>query len=133
MNNICVFVYGTLRKNESNHYLMKGATLIAGQAWANGRLFDTGHGYPALKESMSDKVYGELYIVSEEQLLRLDELEGYRPNSRNNLYIRKKQVVFYEKGKIEAYLYFIAEHHGDMLKNHIESGDWKVYRLEKSD
>ncbi|MEH7085970.1 gamma-glutamylcyclotransferase family protein [Neobacillus drentensis] len=133
MNHIYVFVYGTLRKNESNHYLMKGATLIAGQAWANGRLFDTGVGYPALKESMCDKVYGELYLVSEEQLLRLDELEGYRPNRSNNLYNRKNQVVFYENDKIEAYLYFIAEHHGSMLKNHIESGDWKVYRIEKSD
>lgn len=128
MNNIYVFVYGTLRKNESNHYLLKEATLIARKAWTSGRLFDTGLGYPALKESMNDRVYGELYLVSDEQLHRLDELEDYRPNDRNNLYIRKKQVVFYDTGKIEAYLYFIAEHQESLLKNHIESGDWKLYR-----
>jgi gamma-glutamylcyclotransferase (GGCT)/AIG2-like uncharacterized protein YtfP len=131
MNNIHVFVYGTLRKNERNHHLLKEATLITRQAWTKGRLFDTGHGYPALKESINDRVYGELYLVSEEQLLRLDELEGYRPNDRNNLYNRKKQVVFHDTGKIEAYLYFIAEHQSEMLKFRIESGDWKLYRFEK--
>ncbi|MCM3728455.1 gamma-glutamylcyclotransferase [Neobacillus cucumis] len=131
MNHIAVFVYGTLRKNETNHYLMKGATLIANQAWTNGRLFDTGIGYPALKESINDKVYGELYLVSDEQLLRLDELEDYHPNNRNNLYNRKRQVVYHDTGEMEAYLYFIAERHETMLKNDIESGDWKLYRLEK--
>lgn len=131
MTNYYVFVYGTLRKNESNHNLLKEATLIARQAWTNGRLFDTGLGYPALKESMNDKVYGEVYLVSEEQLFRLDELEGYRPNDRNNLYNRKKQVVFHDMVNIEAYLYFIAEHNEPMLRNTIRSGDWKLYRFEK--
>ncbi|WP_257984437.1 gamma-glutamylcyclotransferase family protein [Neobacillus cucumis] len=121
-------MYGTLRKNETNHFLLKEATLIAPQAWTNGRLFDTGLGYPALKESINDKVYGEIYLISEEQLHRLDELEDYRPNDRNNLYNRKKQVVFYDTGKIETYLYFIAEHQETLLKNPIESGDWKLYR-----
>ena len=127
MDYFYVFVYGTLRKNESNHFLLKEATLIARKAWTNGRLFDTGLGYPALKESMNDRVYGEIYLVSEEQLYRLDELEDYRPNDRNNLYNRKKQVVFYDTDKIEAYLYFISEHQESLLKNHIESGDWKIY------
>ncbi|MED4228610.1 gamma-glutamylcyclotransferase [Neobacillus cucumis] len=131
MNNIYVFVYGTLRKNESNHFLLKEATLIARQVWTNGRLFDTGLGYPAMKESMNDIVYGELYLVSEEQLLRLDELEDYRPNDRNSLYNRKKQVVFYDTGKIEAYLYFIAKHNENMLRIPISSGDWKLYLYEQ--
>ncbi|MBM7652778.1 gamma-glutamylcyclotransferase family protein [Neobacillus cucumis] len=131
MNNIYVFVYGTLRLNESNHYLLKEATLIARQAWTNGRLFDTGLGYPAMKESMNDIVYGELYLVSEEQLHRLDELEDYRPNDRNSLYNRKKQVVFYDTGKIEAYLYFIAKHNEHMLRIPISSGDWKLYLYEQ--
>jgi len=132
LNQSYVFVYGTLRKHESNHDLMKDATLIACQAWTKGSLFDTGLGYPALKESMYDKVYGEIYLVSEEQLHRLDELEDYRPNDKNNLYNRKKQVVFYDTGKIEAFLYFISEHHEAILKNPIESGDWKLYRLVKT-
>jgi gamma-glutamylcyclotransferase (GGCT)/AIG2-like uncharacterized protein YtfP len=131
MNSVYVFVYGTLRKNESNHDLMKEATLIARQAWTNGRLFDTGHGYPAIEESDHDKVYGEIYLVSEEQLLRLDELEDYRPNDPNNLYNRKKQVVFHDTGKLEAFLYFIAEQNNHMLRIPIPSGDWKLYRFEK--
>jgi len=131
MNHHYVFVYGTLRKGERNHYLLEGAELIAQQAWTKGRLFDTGLGYPALKESMADKVYGELYLVSNAQLHRLDELEGYHQDSRNNLYNRKNQVVFYDAGKIAAYLYFIAEHHENMLRDQIQSGDWKLYKFEK--
>jgi gamma-glutamylcyclotransferase (GGCT)/AIG2-like uncharacterized protein YtfP len=83
-----VFVYGTLRRHERNFCLLNNAELVAAQAWTNGQLYDTGFGYPAIQESRTGVVYGELYLISEEQLRRLDELEGYSENSRNNLYNR---------------------------------------------
>jgi gamma-glutamylcyclotransferase (GGCT)/AIG2-like uncharacterized protein YtfP/cation transport regulator ChaC len=124
-----VFVYGTLRRYERNHYLLKGAELVAEQAWTNGKLYDTGFGYPALRETRTGLVYGELYLVSEKVLRRLDELEGYSVDSKDNLYNRKKQVISYDTGSNEAYIYTIAEHNQQMLKTPINSGDWKEYQL----
>ncbi len=45
-----IFVYGTLRKNQPDHYLLDDALLVAEYAWTSGRLFDTGLGYPAVGE-----------------------------------------------------------------------------------
>jgi gamma-glutamylcyclotransferase (GGCT)/AIG2-like uncharacterized protein YtfP len=133
MEQYFVFVYGTLRKHERNHYLLKEAELVAEQAWTEGRLFDTGYGYPALQESSIDVVYGELYHVTEEQLWRLDELEGYSADGMDNLYNRKKKVISYDRGKSQAYVYTIADHNQHMLKTTIKSGDWKEYNLLNQD
>jgi len=122
-----VFVYGTLRRNGTNHQLMKGAELAAERAWTNGKLFDTGCGYPAIKESPSGTVYGELYLVTAEQLKGLDKLEDYQEGGRNNLYDRKKQTVFHDDSQTEAYVYTIARHNEKMLKTPIPSGDWSAY------
>uniref|UniRef100_A0A942SU93 Gamma-glutamylcyclotransferase n=2 Tax=Neobacillus citreus TaxID=2833578 RepID=A0A942SU93_9BACI len=131
MNKHYVFVYGTLRKNEKYHHLLQGAELVAEQAWANGSLFDTGLGYPAVKESESDPVYGELYLVSDKHLCSLDELEEYEEHSHDNLYDRKKQIIFHDNGKTEAYIYTVAKHNESMLITPILLGDWKVYQFEK--
>jgi gamma-glutamylcyclotransferase (GGCT)/AIG2-like uncharacterized protein YtfP/cation transport regulator ChaC len=131
MDKYSIFVYGTLRRHERNHHLLKEAELSAEQAWTAGKLYDTGLGYPALKESNEDVVYGELYFVSEKQLHRLDELEGYSVDGKNNLYNRKKQMVVYDTGKTEAFVYTIAEHNLQMLKTHIKTGDWKEHQLLK--
>jgi gamma-glutamylcyclotransferase (GGCT)/AIG2-like uncharacterized protein YtfP len=129
MGQYFVFVYGTLRKHERNHYLLKEAELVAEQAWTEGKLFDTGYGYPALQDSSNDVVYGELYLVTEEQLWRLDELEGYSAAGKDNLYNRKKKVISYDRGKSQAYVYTIADHNQHMLKTPINSGDWKEHHL----
>lgn len=124
-----VFVYGTLRRHEQNSYLLKEAELVAEQAWTKGELFDTGFGYPALKESGSDVVYGELYLVTEKELHSLDELEGYSVGGRDNLYDRKKQVISFDSGATEAYIYTIADHNQHMLSTPIKTGDWKEFQL----
>jgi gamma-glutamylcyclotransferase (GGCT)/AIG2-like uncharacterized protein YtfP len=133
MTRYFVFVYGTLRRHERNDYLLKDAELVAEQAWTEGKLFDTGFGYPALQESAADVVYGELYLVTEEQLHRLDELEGYSVKALDNLYNRKIQLISHDTGKTKAYIYTIAKHNSHMLKTPIKSGDWKEYHLRKQD
>lgn len=120
-----VFVYGTLRKHEGNHFLLKGATLISEQSWTLGELYDTGKGYPMLKPSLQHKVFGELYEVREEQLKALDKLEDYQAGRKNNLYDRVVQTVYTDLGKYEAFLY-ISEKENDIQ---ISEGDWKVYQL----
>lgn len=110
---------------------MKGAELIAEQAWTNGRLYDTGLGYPAMKESKMERVFGELYLVTETQLQRLDALEGYKQGGQNNLYNRKQQTVFHDTGSTEAFVYIMAEYHENLLVKHIPSDDWKWNNLAK--
>ncbi|WP_316571419.1 gamma-glutamylcyclotransferase [Neobacillus sp. YIM B06451] len=122
-----VFVYGTLRKGESNHHLLKNAVRIAEQCWTNGALFDTGYGYPALGLDPQAKVFGELYEVTAEELFRLDRLEGYVEGGTNNLYERVEQLVYTDKGAVTAYLYYAGG--PDLLVKRIPNGDWKEYRL----
>lgn len=119
-----VFVYGTLRKSERNHHLLEYASCLEESCWTNGLLFDTGLGYPAVKESIDGRVQGELYIVNESQLGALDELEGYYGPGKKNLYNRIAQKVFTKTGDYEAYLYILHPENEGMLKAQIESGDW---------
>src|SRR5690606_14486755 len=102
---IKVFVYGTLRDGESNAYLLQNSIRLAEQSWTQGRLYDTGFGYPALEQSDSTVVFGELYSVTEEELQQLDYLEDYSPNrENNNLYERVEQKVFTDNGLTTAYV-----------------------------
>lgn len=121
------FVYGTLRKRESNARLLKNAVLIAEQCWTNGLLYDTGYGYPAMKQTNSSRIYGELYSVKENELARLDQLEGYTEGGKNNLYERIEQMVYTDKGGFPAYMYVAGKDH--LLKEMVSKGDWKEHCL----
>lgn len=124
---INVFVYGTLRKGERNAYLLKNSTCLAEQCWTDGSLYDTGFGYPAMKQSRSLKVYGELNFVTEVELKKLDHLEGYEPGGTNNLYERMEQTVYTDRGPTTAEVYIAGQ--TNLLNNRIPNGDWKEYRL----
>ncbi|WP_209121148.1 gamma-glutamylcyclotransferase [Alkalihalobacillus sp. BA299] len=124
---IKVFVYGTLRKGEANDKLLKSATCIAEQCWTNGLLYDTGYGYPAMKQTQFSRLYGELYALTEADLKRLDQLEGYTAGGTNNLYERIEQTVYTDKGSSIAYMYVASK--ANLLKRKIPNGDWKEYNL----
>ncbi len=100
-----VFVYGTLRKNERNHYLLKDANCIAEQAWTAGCLYDTNYGYPIHQTNSESRVYGEIYEVNHNQLAGLDELEGYRGEGESNYYERITQMAYTDNGEHEAFVY----------------------------
>ncbi|WP_099363676.1 gamma-glutamylcyclotransferase [Fredinandcohnia onubensis] len=122
-----MFVYGTLRKGEGNAHYLKEATRLAEQCWTNGELYDTGYGYPAVKQSRSSRVYGELYTVTDLELRQIDQLEGFREGRENNLYERVEQMVYTDKGPVTAYVYIAGQ--SNLLNNRIPDGDWKEYRL----
>lgn len=70
-----VFVYGTLRRGASNHFRMKGAELV-GPATVGGKLFRIDW-YPGLRpDPEGPAVSGEVYKVSAQLLVELDEFEG---------------------------------------------------------
>jgi gamma-glutamylcyclotransferase (GGCT)/AIG2-like uncharacterized protein YtfP len=125
-----VFVYGTLRRGEANHSLLEKATCIAEQCWTSGLLYDTSFGYPAMKPTQSLRVYGELYAVSEYELARLDQLEGYTEGGNQNLYERIHQTVSTDKGQCEAFVY--VANREELLKRKINYGDWKEHMLLSS-
>ena len=124
-----VFVYGTLRKEQTNAHFMQGAICIADGAWTYGKLFDTNEGYPAMICSNEDKVYGEVYEVNEVILQKLDELEEYTGNAETDLYDRITQTVYATDREIEAYVYIAQDK--KMILKVIDSGDWVEYQKEK--
>ncbi|GGK35235.1 branched-chain alpha-keto acid dehydrogenase [Caldalkalibacillus thermarum] len=126
-NDILVSVYGTLRKGDYNHHFLQNATLVADNCWTNGRLYDTGCGYPALVPHPTERVIGEVYVVDEATLNQLNELEGYNVEGEDNLYERTIQKVFDNRSNsshlLEAYVYiFTNEKAGDLPL--IKCGDW---------
>ncbi|WP_078380078.1 gamma-glutamylcyclotransferase family protein [Sutcliffiella halmapala] len=122
-----VFVYGTLRRHERNHFLLKKAKNIAKQCWSTGILYDTGCDYPVMTPHNSRRVYGELYEVNQAQLKSLDFLEGYTGNERTNNYDRILQTVYTDKETVEALVYVQSTTKIGNL-NEIKYGDWKCQK-----
>jgi gamma-glutamylcyclotransferase (GGCT)/AIG2-like uncharacterized protein YtfP/cation transport regulator ChaC len=125
-----LFVYGTLRKHEENHFLLVTGRCLAEQAWVYGELFDTGLGYPSMRPSASQKVYGELYEVHLDQFRDLDELEDYIPGRKDNLYDRVEQDIHTDIGSFNGFVY--VSNRDDLLAKQILHGDWKLYRFMDS-
>lgn len=124
-----LFVYGTLRKGERNHYLIRKAECVEQNAYIFGAMYDTGEGYPALLLDDSKKVLGELYRIDDEMLRIVDRLEGYRPERNENLYERIHIQVFAEDREYEALVY-VAGASMNGLTDCIQSGDWVQYKKQ---
>lgn len=131
MQEMKVFVYGTLRKGEVNAHLLNNATCLEKNCWTYGQMYDTGEGYPAITPSITFRIVGELYEVTENELKLLDELEDYEEGSTNNLYERVEQEIYTDNGATVAFVY--VTNRKELLMKEIANGDWKAYRelLEK--
>ncbi|KHF40416.1 gamma-glutamylcyclotransferase family protein [Halalkalibacter okhensis] len=121
-----VFVYGTLRKGGSNNHYLKKAKLISLTAWLYGELHDTGYGYPVLKEHSHRTVTGELYEVTSDELVKLDQLEDYVADRSSNEYERVKKTVYTDEGEQEVFVYMAGEKLVNCSKI-IEENDWMLY------
>ncbi|MFJ6438215.1 gamma-glutamylcyclotransferase family protein [Streptomyces sp. NPDC091416] len=109
-----VFVYGTLRAGQGNYFaILEGTTVQECDAVLDDyTLF--GSGVPFAVQRDGRKVVGEVMDVDPELwagvLHRLDRLEGYRGEGRNNMYDRKVRTVTLADGStIEAYVYLAGE------------------------
>ncbi|PZU93009.1 MAG: hypothetical protein DCE90_17155 [Pseudanabaena sp.] len=99
-----VFVYGTLKPEESNFEQYCANEIIAMQpAIAYGELFVLPMGYPAIviDGGVQSAVYGYLFTFASDDILEaLDELEEYQCDraASENLYNRQQIEVFdYDK------------------------------------
>ncbi|MEQ2525391.1 gamma-glutamylcyclotransferase [Bacillaceae bacterium CLA-AA-H227] len=122
-----VFVYGTLRKHGRYHHLLNGSPCLAEQAWTFGELFDTGHGYPAMKRSNQHKIYGEIYEIDDATLFKLDILEDYEEGREDNEYDRIAVDVFTDSGSHRCFVYI--ENQAGLGKVAVPHGDWKLHHL----
>lgn len=110
-----LFVYGTLRRGEPGHGLLRGATLLAEAITAPVfTLVDMGE-YPALVEGGGTAVVGELYDVDEALLVDLDRYEDVP-----ELYLRVEHAIAGEP----ALIYVLRPEHA-RNRPVIASGDWR--------
>lgn len=123
MKDYLVFVYGTLRQGECNHALLAEAELLSLNAWTFGKLYDTGDGYPCMYPDQQTRVVGELYAVTGKVLKRLDQLEGYRGQGKENDYERQEQEVYADDETYFAHLYIYSKDQTNGLMP-IPTGDW---------
>lgn len=111
-----VYVYGTLRKDQWNHYLLNTSQFI-GFAKTKEKYALFGSGIPFLSRTTAiSQITGEVYSVDDATLRRLDELEGHP-----DFYERALAEVLLQDGTaVEAWIYFHDTVRGDL----IESGDF---------
>ncbi|MBF9001707.1 MULTISPECIES: gamma-glutamylcyclotransferase family protein [Vibrio] len=107
-----VFVYGTLRQGECNHsYLVNSQLLGHFETKAEFALYDLGP-YPGLVEG-HHTIRGEVYMVDDATLAKLDELEDVPVEYR-------RELIATTFGDAWIYIYQDSDH----LDTLIESGDW---------
>ncbi|KII77378.1 gamma-glutamylcyclotransferase family protein [Vibrio renipiscarius] len=107
-----IFVYGTLRENQSNHHFLAGAEFLGMyKTQPEYTLYDLG-AYPAVVKG-SDVVFGELYLVDDATLVQLDRLEDVPIEYRRE----QLETPF---GRAWIYLYQDAAR----LDVILSSGDW---------
>ncbi|MGC9028523.1 MAG: gamma-glutamylcyclotransferase [Desulfomonilaceae bacterium] len=125
-----VFVYGTLLRGMERSQALDHARFL-GHALTEGMLYDLGS-FPAILKGDSP-VFGELYEASDNELRRLDAIEGFRQNNpAGSLYVREEvSVVALSDGwKHQAFAYF---YNGRVdPRKRIECGDYRRYLLETS-
>lgn len=111
-----IFVYGTLLQGESNSTLLRGAEFVGkSKTKPEFELVDFGP-YPAMIPDGNTAIKGEVYLVDNLQLARIDRLEGY-PG-----FYRRVKIELHDGTPVYAYLLSRAQVTGLPT---IPSGDWQ--------
>jgi len=119
-----IAVYGSLRKEMGNDYILKNAKYL-GEFKTDPifSLYSLGS-YPGLKENGSTSVVMEVYEVDNLTAQRVDSLEGYSADSPATFYDKIPINTPYGEASVYTYVNNIPQ---DRL---VESGDWKEYKVE---
>ena len=110
MNLHTLFVYGTLKRNFHNHYLLEKAEYLGtGHTKYKFALYVNGIPFVIKTEQVS-QIHGELYEINDKTLKQLDMLEGHP-----DWYFREQIDIVSASGQtINAWLYFYPEPHGTL-------------------
>ncbi|MEP0832716.1 gamma-glutamylcyclotransferase [Microcoleus sp. AS-A8] len=130
LNNLKIFVYGTLKPGECNYQRYCTLKVVeAKRAIAYGQLYHLSLGYPGM--ILGDgQVQGFLLTFADSAIFEsLDELEDYKPNRRpeDNEYNREQIAVYDQAGQSLglAWVYFMTlEKVQDFQGVLIPSGCW---------
>jgi gamma-glutamylcyclotransferase (GGCT)/AIG2-like uncharacterized protein YtfP len=130
MNASPIFVYGTLRKGGSNHFRMEGSEFV-GVGRISGQMHRIDW-YPVLVCGGDSFVKGELYLVSDENLVALDVFEGITPDAdQPREYRRVKATVSLESGEsMDAWVWEWAG--GLVAAEPLDGEDWLAYEPNPS-
>jgi gamma-glutamylcyclotransferase (GGCT)/AIG2-like uncharacterized protein YtfP len=111
LDELPLFVFGTLRRGESNHHCLAGRY----DRWLPATLRDftrtaAAHGFPQIAPSPGDQVTGELFFIRPadfaETLRRCDILEDIPPGKLvGPCYQRARVVVETAEGIVAAWAY----------------------------
>lgn len=117
-----IFTYGTLKKGDYNHYLLKNADYL-GEATTDPQ-FTMLHlgGFPGIVGKGNTPIHGEVYEVDEPTLKRLDRLEGH-PDFYERVPLK---VNIAEGATLEVEGYILPEKWLDNTRPIIETGDWTL-------
>ena len=121
-----VFVYGTLLKGLERQGCMEDSEYL-GPALLEADLHDLG-AYPGIRKG-DGNVIGELYLVNEQVLRRLDDIEGYTGDDSDSLFTREKVIVrLFATGEQSAALTYFYNSPPNNLVTH---GDYRRHRLQQ--
>lgn len=123
-NKNLIFVYGTLKRNQPNHFLLKDLIFQNDAVFVGQRTtrlqypLVTGlYGIPYLinQSGSGKRIRGELYAVSNRGLARLDELEGIGAGHYERLPIEVAEEDEESNGVVSAEAYFAHRRFGERL------------------
>ena len=122
-----LFVYGTLREGQGNHYHLEGGRLIARTSIEGYRMFSLG-GFPGIQALEGAIVEGEVYEIDDAILKRCDALEGHPT-------FYERTLVAFNGGMMWVYVYagdarqfpsIISRQNGNQI-----IADWVSYKNER--
>lgn len=93
------FVYGTLMKGERAEHLLAEASFVGTCRLRDFAMYHLGS-YPGIQPCIGEVVYGELYLISDAMVEKLDEYED-----EGRLYDRKTVTVWLDEKPVEAQAY----------------------------
>lgn len=126
--NKLIGVYGTLRKGERNHKVLRDSKFIKTIRLEGYKMYGIS-GFPAIiKGELIDSIVIEIYrIIDDTIAMELDLLERFDrnyPASSENHYIVQLVKIESEKEPIEIYTYDHAPENVKERGPQLRSGDW---------
>ncbi len=128
-----VFVYGSLKKGFGNHHLLNDSEFLGEAETCDSRfeMVSLG-GFPGVYDEGNDKIKGEIYLINQNTLTKLDRLE-----SEGTFYSRKTFLFKFPNGNIiEAFIYILLNDFAtmnnevtyQMLNKSIRTAFWSTSR-----
>ena len=112
METHAVFVYGTLMRGERASYMLEAYEYCGIFSLKDYAMYNVST-YPGIKSQKGECVVGEVYLVDDAGIRRMDEYE-----EEGSLYIRKLVNVENDSGNIDAFVYVYNHEIGGSVIRH---------------